>query len=82
MGGVDLMDQHTVACHLDRMSSVRFYLYIFFDLMDISCVNSYLIYNMKHPNKLYLLDEKIVVAKKSNLVLSRPEKGSTNVETI
>ena len=46
-----------------RESSVTFYLCIFFDLMDIVCVNSYLIYNMKYNNKLSLLDYKIVVAK-------------------
>ena len=54
MGGVDLMDQ------------IRFYLRIFFNLMDIACVNKYLIHNMKHPNKLSLLDYKIVVAKNLN----------------
>ena len=48
MGGVDLMDQRTAAYRLNRKSSVRFYLRIFFDLMDITCVNSYLIYKMKH----------------------------------
>ena len=63
IGGVDPMDQCTAAYRLDRNSSVRFYLRIFFDLMDIVCVNSYLIYNMKHPSKLSLLDYKIVVAK-------------------
>ena len=31
--------------------------------MDIACVKSYLIYNMKHPNKLSLLDYKIVTTK-------------------
>ena len=31
--------------------------------MDIACDNSYLIYDMKLPNKLSLLDYKIVVAK-------------------
>ena len=46
MGGVDLMDQHTAAYCLDWKSSVRFYLHIFFDLMDIAC---FPIYNMKHP---------------------------------
>ena len=61
MGGVDLMDQHTATYRVDRKSSVRFYLCIFFDLIDITCVNSYLIYNMKHPKKLSLLDYKIVV---------------------
>ena len=63
MGGVDLVDLRTAAYRLDRKSSVRFYLRILFDLTDIACVNSYLIYNMKHPNKLSLLDYKIVVAK-------------------
>ena len=52
MGEIDLMDQRTAAYRLDRKSSVRFYLRILFDLMDIACVNYYLIYNMKHPNKL------------------------------
>ena len=65
MDGVNVMDQRT---------SVRIYLHIFFDLIDIAYVNRYLIYNMKHPNKLSLLDYKIVVAKK-------PEKSSANVET-
>ena len=31
MGGVDLMDQCTAAYCLDRKSSVRFYLHVFFD---------------------------------------------------
>ena len=47
MGAVDLKDQPTAAYRLDRKSSVRFYLRIFFDLKDITSVNSYLIYNMK-----------------------------------
>ena len=63
MGGVDLMDQRTAGYCLDWKSSVRFYLPIFFDLMDILCVNSHLIYNIKHPNRLSLLDYKIVVTK-------------------
>ena len=63
MGGVDLMDQCTAGYCLDWKSSVRFYLPIFFDLMDILCVNSHLIYNIKHPNRLSLLDYKIVVTK-------------------
>ena len=43
---VDLMNQRTAAYRLDRKSSVRFSLHIFFDLMDIAIVSSYLIYNM------------------------------------
>ena len=43
IGGVDLIDQRTAAYRLDRKSSVRFYLHMFFDLIYIACVNSYLI---------------------------------------
>ena len=57
------MDQRTTAKRLDRKSSSRYYLHILFDLMDVAGVNSYLIYNIKHPNKLSLLDNMIVVAK-------------------
>ena len=56
MSGADVMDQRIATYRLDRKSSVRFYRRIFFELMDILCVNSYLIYNMKHPNKLFLLN--------------------------
>ena len=38
MGGVDLMNQHITVYCLDEKSCVRFYLRIFFDLMDIVCV--------------------------------------------
>ena len=84
MGGIDLREQRTAA-------SVRFYLHIFFDLMDVICVNSYLIYNMKHPNKLSLLDYKIVVAKnliqyhqgrKRAVPMSRPSKRKNQPESI
>ena len=91
MGGVDLMDQHTAACHLDRKSSLRFSLCIFFDLTDIECVNIYLIYNMKHPNKLSLLDYEIVVSKnltqyhqgwKRVVSISRSSKRKNQPESI
>ena len=36
MGGVDRRDQRTAAYRLDRKPSVRFYLCIFFDLIDIT----------------------------------------------
>ena len=91
MGGVDLMDQHTTEYRLDRISSVRFYLHIFFDLMNIACANSYLIYNMKHPRKLSLLNYKIVIAKnliqyhlgrKRPVPMSRPSKRNNQPEPI
>ena len=91
MGGVNPMDQHTAANRLDQKSSVRFYLCIFFDLMDITCVNSYLIYNIKHPNKLSFLDYKIVVSKsliqnhqrrKRAVPMLRPSKRKNQPESI
>ena len=91
MGGVDHMDQRTAAYCLDRKSSVKFYLLIFFDLMDIACVKSYLIYNRKHPNKLSLLDYKTVVAKniiqyhecrKGAVPMWRPSKMKNQPELI
>ena len=91
IGGADLMDQRIATYRLDRKSSVGFYLRIFFDLMDIACVNSCLIYNMKHPNKLPLLDYKIVVAKnliqyhqdwKRTVPMWRPSKTKNQPESI
>ena len=90
MGGADLMDQRTAAYRLDRKFFVRFYLRIFFDLMDIACVYSYLIYNMKPPDKLSLLDYRIVVT--NNLIqyhqglkravpMSRPSKWKNQLES-
>ena len=57
---VDLLDQRTAAYRLNWKSSVRFYLHIFFDLMDIACASSYLIYNMKHPKELSLLPKNLI----------------------
>ena len=88
---VDFIDQHTAAYRLDGKSSVRFYLRIVFDLMDIACVNSYLIYNIKPPNKLFLLEYKIVVAKnliqypegrKRAVPMSRPSKRKKQPQLI
>ena len=62
MGGVDLIDQRTAAYHLGRKSRVRFYLRIFFDLMNIACANSFVVFNMLHLNDLTLLDFKIIIA--------------------
>ena len=62
MGGVDLMDQKTAAYRLDRKSKFRFYLRIFFDLMDVALVNSHIVYQSIGGSKLSLLDFKIVVA--------------------
>ena len=46
IGGVDLIDQRAAAYHLDRKSTITFYLRICFDLVDV---------DMIHPNDLTLL---------------------------
>ena len=90
MGEVDVMDKCTAAYRLDRKSSVSFYLRIFFHLMDIACVNTYFIYNRKHPNILSLLDYKIDAAenliqyhqdRKSAVTMSRPFKRNNQPES-
>ena len=55
MGGVDLTDQRAPVYHLDLKSTIRFYKHIFVDLMVAACPNSYIVYNMVHPNDLTLL---------------------------
>ena len=64
MGGVDLLDQRTTAYKLDRKSfSGRYYLRLFFDLMNIAVVNSHVVYKALYPKCLELLDFKIVTAR-------------------
>ena len=62
MGRVDLVDQRTAAYHPDRKPSIRFYLRIFFDLMDVAYINSYIAFSMLHTDDLTLLNFKIAVA--------------------
>ena len=64
MGGVGLLDQKTAAYQLDRKSfGGRYYRRLFFDLMDISVVNSHVIYKVLYPKRVELVDFKIVLAK-------------------
>ena len=62
MGGVNLIDQRAATYHLVRKSTIRFYLRVFFDLMDVACAKSYIVYNMMHPNDLTLLDFKTTLS--------------------
>ena len=43
MGGVDTMDQKTAAFRDDSQTKYRFYLGMFFDLIDVALVNSYIV---------------------------------------
>ena len=62
--GVDLLDQRTAAYKLDRkLSSWRYYVRLFFDLMDIAVVNSHAVYKALYTKGMELLDFKIVIAK-------------------
>ena len=62
LGSVELIDQRAAAYHLDRKSTIRFYLRIFFKLIDVACANSYIAYNLMLPNDLTLLEFKIIVS--------------------
>ena len=62
MDGVDIMDQKTSADRLDRKSKYCFYLRMFFDFIDVTLVNSHIVYT-KLGNDISLLNFKIVVIK-------------------
>ena len=64
MSDVDLLDQKTAASKLDRWSfGRRYYLRLFFHLMDTSVFNSHTIYKELNPKGMELLDFKILLAK-------------------
>ncbi|XP_064469969.1 piggyBac transposable element-derived protein 4-like [Ornithodoros turicata] len=44
MGGVDLMDQKKVTYEVDRRSRIKYYLRVFFDLLDIGVNTGYIVY--------------------------------------
>lgn len=48
MGGVDLMDQKKVYYEVDRKSKIKYYLRLFFDILDIALNNSYVVYTKLH----------------------------------
>ena len=51
MGGVDLMDQKTIIYEIDRKAKIKYYLRIFFDLMDIAVNNAHCIYYSAEPER-------------------------------
>ena len=56
MVGIDFIDERSVAYHLDQKSTLRLYLNIMLNLMGAAFANSYIVYNMMHPNYLTLLN--------------------------
>ena len=58
------LHQRIAAYHFSRKSAGgRYYLRMFFNLMDIACVNAYLVSNIIDPKAMDLLDFKQVIAK-------------------
>jgi len=50
MGGVDLMDQKKITYEIDRKAKIKYYLRIFFDLMDIAVKNALCIFTQLNQN--------------------------------
>ena len=61
MGGVDIMDQKTAAYRLGHKIKHHFHLRIFFDIIDVTYVNSHIDY-IKFGKDISLLNFKKVVA--------------------
>ena len=72
MGDVDLMDQLKYVYQLENISSkyayqlskFRFYLQLFFDLLNIACVNTFTVYKKSENTELILKDFKLLIAEK------------------
>ena len=62
MNGVDIHDQLKTAYEIDRKSKFRYYLRIFFDLMDSCVVNAHVIYKKKINSKVNLFKFKVMLA--------------------
>ena len=86
MGGVNLSDQMKVTYEVGRRSKFHFYLRVFFDFLDISVVNSKIVYNkIESAPSLSSLDFRYSIAqtmirkfssRKRAVPLSRPSKRS------
>jgi hypothetical protein len=50
MGGVDLKDQKKITYEIDRKAKIKYYLQIFFDLMDIAVNNTNCIFTQLNQN--------------------------------
>ena len=83
MGGLDMMDQKAAACRLDRKSKYRFYLRIFFDLIDFELVNRHIVY-AKLTNNIPSMNfktfvEKALISRHSNRKRSFPAQANENL---
>ena len=64
MGRVDLMDHLKSAYQLDRRLKSQFYLCLFFDLLDVAFVNSFIVYKKLENKDRTLKEFKISIALK------------------
>ena len=64
MGRVDLMDHLKSAYQLDRRLKSQFYLCLFFDLLDVAFVNSFIVYKKLENKDRTLKEFKICIALK------------------
>ena len=73
------------ARQLDKSSKFRFYLRLFFDLLDVACVNAFIVCERLENTELMLKDFKLLIAermigsfgsRKNSLPLSRSSKRS------
>ena len=74
MGGVDFIHQRAAVYHLYRKPCIRFHFVHIFDLIDLACANSYIVYSMMHPNDLTLLDFETIF---STYLITRYESRNT-----
>lgn len=85
MGGVDIMDQKKVCYEVDRKAKIKYYLRLFFDLLDIAMNNSYIIYCKLHEAKrvegtlLSSLEFRQVVARSLIGSFSSRQRGLSSV---
>ena len=63
MDGVGLVDKRTSIHNLDSKSLIPFIFCIFFNLINVACFESLLVYKMIHSNRLNLLDFETIVLK-------------------
>ena len=61
IGGVDFMDQFKSTYRLNKRSKFRFYLRLFFDLHDVTCMRAFIIYKKLENTKLILKNFKVLI---------------------
>lgn len=75
MGGVDLLDS-MLGYYRIKLRSKKWYMRIFFHLIDLACVNAWILWKRTHPNvPLALKDFKLALAEcltKANKSLTKP----------